>query len=110
MQPWSARCTIRHLPGRSAAEIDRVLHEARTAPGWGQGSHKAGLEDLPDGAFVARGAAAFLKWQGRLWRWSGQGYAEAGPAGSGPVTVLTPAPTIATLCAGFAPMAPLGLA
>lgn len=94
------------LPGRRAAEIDAVLHAARIGPDRRQRTHEAALADLPDGAFVMREGAALLLWRGRFWRWSGDGYADAGPqgpAGAGSVRVLTPAPVVAVLRAGYRP-------
>lgn len=97
------------LPGPKAADIDRALHLARTLPGWRQKTHRARLEDLPDGVFVHRDNAAMLIWEGRLWRWSERGYDDAGPIEDGVVEVLTPRPTVATIRAGFAPIRPASL-
>lgn len=94
------------LPGATAAEMDRVLHAARTTRDRRQVTHGAELAELPDGVFLTRAeapATPLLKWQGSLWRWSRDGYSEAGPAGSGTVRVLTPAPTVAVIRAGFIP-------
>jgi hypothetical protein len=94
------------LPGGKAAEIDRVLHSARATRDRQQVTHGAQLQDLPDGVFLTRPdapRAALLKWRGQLWRWSGAGYTGAGRANSGPVTVLTPAPAVAAIRAGYVP-------
>ncbi len=99
------------LPGRMAPEIDRVLHAARVIRSRRQVTHAAELSALPDGVFLTlpqAPGAPLLKWQGRLRRWSGEGYAEAGPAGQGAVTVLTPAPTVAAIRAGYVPGVRLG--
>jgi hypothetical protein len=99
------------LPGRMAAEIDRVLHAARVAQTRQQVTHEAELAALPDGVFLSLpdgDGAAMLKAHGRLWRWSPMGYEDAGVATGGPsVRVLTPAPTVAVIHAGYAPDMPL---
>ena len=94
------------LPGASAGEIDRMLHAARVARNRSQATHEAGLATLPDGTFLVRSEdprAALLKWRGRLWRWSGGGYSDSGRSGLGTVRVLTPAPAVAALAAGYSP-------
>ncbi|GAA4222657.1 hypothetical protein GGQ68_001042 [Sagittula marina] len=87
--------------GRSLPQsIDRILHRARI-----QRRRKVTFEaqaaDLPDGTMVAVGADAYLIRQG-IWRWSFDGYA---PANALPkhVKVLTPAPVIPVLRAGYMP-------
>lgn len=95
------------LPGETAAGVDRVLHAARVTRDRRQVTHEAEIADLPDGVFLTLSEAPeapLLKWQGRLWRWSGAGYADAGPAGRGTVRVLTPSPTVAAIRAGYAPV------
>ena len=94
------------LPGDSAAEMDRTLHAARATRDRRQVTHEERLDRLPDGAFLTAlqaPEAPLLKWRGRLWRWSGGGYADAGPATRGTARVLTPAPLVAVLRAGYAP-------
>jgi len=95
------------LPGATAAEMDRELHAARVTRDRRQVTHEAELSELPDGVFLtwpAAPAAPLLKWDGTLWRWSGEGYAAAGRAARGTVRVLTPAPAVAAIRAGYAPM------
>ncbi|MBP0481529.1 hypothetical protein [Sagittula salina] len=81
--------------------IDRALHRARI-------SHRrkvtfeAKASDLPEGTMVAVADVAFLLWKGRVWRWSFEGYTEA-DALPLTVTVLTPAPSVAVLRAGYVP-------
>ncbi|MFO1060393.1 MAG: hypothetical protein U1E53_25905 [Dongiaceae bacterium] len=90
----------------TAPEIDAVLHRARLAQGR-QATHAARLGDLPEGSFVADPAApdrALLVWAGALHPWSWQGYGPAEPLEAGRiVTVLTPAPSVAALAAGYRP-------
>ncbi|MDH3668865.1 MAG: hypothetical protein OEN23_18235 [Paracoccaceae bacterium] len=97
------------LQGASASEIDQVLHKARVTRDRRQVTHQAMLDDLPDGVFIRQDGVALLKWQGGLWRWSERGYEASGPVPRGAATVLTPAPTVAAMRAGFEPMAPVGL-
>ena len=89
----------------SAKEMDAALHPARVVPRRRtQVTHEADMAALPDGAFI--------RWQDRpalvlgdtLRPWTPSGYdpAVARPA-RGSVTVLTPAPTIAVLRAGYRP-------
>lgn len=94
------------LPGPGAGAMDATLHAARVTRDRRQVTHEARLAELPDGVFLTTpdaSGAPLLRWQGRLWRWSGAGYADTGPAGPGTVRVLTPAPTVAAIRAGYAP-------
>jgi hypothetical protein len=94
------------LPGEKAHDIDRVLHAARVTRTRQQMTHRADLAALPDGVFLTLPVAAdtpLLKWQGRLWHWSPEGYTDAGPSHSGTARVLTPAPTVAAIRAGYIP-------
>lgn len=98
------------LPGRAAHEIDRTLHAARVTRTRRQVTFEADLATLPDGVFLMRPEARdtpLLKWRGRLWLWSPEGYADAGPGRSRTVCVLTPAPTVAAIRAGYDPGASL---
>lgn len=85
-------------------EIDRALDPLRGAAAE---RPRARLGDLPDGTFVARPAApetALLIWRGGLRPWSHQGYGAAVAIdGDEEVTVLTPAPIVAALAAGYVP-------
>jgi hypothetical protein len=91
------------LPGRAAAEIDSILHAARVTRDRRQVTHRAEASTLPDGVFIAIGGAPHLIHRHRPWHWSPDGYAEAGEMPPGQVEVLTPAPTVAVLRAGYAP-------
>jgi hypothetical protein len=100
------------LPGAKAQEIDRVLHAARVTSSRQQVTHRAALATLPDGVFLTLpGAedAPLLKWCERLWRWSFEGYSATGGLPDGSVRVLTPAPTVAVIRAGYALSAPARL-
>jgi len=97
------------LPGEKVADIDHVLHAARVTRSRRQVTHTAGLAVLPDGVFLNLPDAqntAVLKNRGKLWRWSPAGYEDAGAASDYPglrVRVMTPAPTVAVIRAGYAP-------
>lgn len=93
------------LPGVKAHEIDRVLHAARVTRDRRQATHEAALSSLPDGVFLtlADDERPLLKSQGRLWHWSPEGYSDAGPGHPGAVRVLTPAPTVSAIRAGYRP-------
>jgi hypothetical protein len=92
----------------SAAAMDRELHRARVAPRTRrQIRFDAPLDDLPDAAFVLLDEAPstpLLVLGDRLLPWSASGYASSRlrPAAIG-CRVLTPAPTVALLLAGYAP-------
>jgi hypothetical protein len=92
------------LPGRTAPEIDRTLHAARVARSRAQITHKAEIATLPDGTFIAVANAPALLCGDRLLPYVPKGYGPPLPRQScGQVTVLTPAPTVATLIAGYRP-------
>jgi hypothetical protein len=96
------------LPGTKAQDIDRGLHAARVTSTRHQVTHRAELATLPDGVFLMLADAEdapLLKWRERLWRWSPEGYSDAGALSGGTVRVLTPAPTVAAVRAGYAPVA-----
>ena len=86
-----------------AAEIDRILHVARLE-GQRQRRHTALAGDLPDGAIVLVDDAAHLVLAGEALPWSPAGYGRACPLPDGEVTVLTPAPMVAVLRAGWKPV------
>ena len=96
-----------------AGAIDRALHRARVEPrSRRQIRLEAGLDDLPDGTFVLLPDAAsfpMLVEGDRLHPWSPSGYGPPRGRGSGRVSVLTPAPTLAVLRAGYAPIHLAGL-
>jgi len=90
-----------------AREIDEALHQARVTRDRRQIRIKARAEDLPEGAFVtieSRPNAAWLIWRRSLHRWSHEGYVECRPMTQvGDVLVLTPAPSLRVLAAGYRP-------
>ena len=90
----------------SAGAIDRALHQARVEPrSRRQIRVAARLDDLPDGAVVLlpNDPTPFLVRGELLHPWRPGGYGSPCTRRSGRVCVLTPAPTIAVLRAGYAP-------
>jgi hypothetical protein len=84
-------------PGADA--IDTRLHAERGR------SHEA--HHLPDGAFVARDAEAWLVRGAELLRWTPAGYAERVPRPAGFARVITPPTLVAVLRAGWRGAVPL---
>jgi hypothetical protein len=92
------------LPATAAA-IDRSLHAARVTRDRRQVRHLADPSLLPDGTMVLWEAAAHLVHRAGLRRFSMQGYGSAIPLPQqDAMTVLTPAPVVATLRAGYRPV------
>ena len=96
-------------PGRAprVREIDESLHQARVTRDRRQVRIEARAEDLPDGAFVTiedGSDAAWLIWRHSLHRWSHEGYGECRSITLvEDVLVLTPAPSLHVLAAGYRP-------
>jgi hypothetical protein len=97
-----------HGPGaRSRApDIDRALHAARLdRRSRRQATFMADVTGLPDGSFLATpDGEAWLVRRPVALRWTHHGYDAARPLPAGQVAVLTPAPTVAVLRAGYRPM------
>jgi hypothetical protein len=91
-----------------AAAMDRALHAARVDPRTRRQIRiEAALDDLPDGVFVLLGDAPLLPFLTLgdcllPWRVDGYGCARPRPAAIR-CSVLTPAPTVAVLRAGYLP-------
>ncbi|MCA0921030.1 hypothetical protein [Pseudooceanicola nanhaiensis] len=86
-----------------AGEMDRVLHAARVTRGRQQVRHEAQAQNLPDGACVLWDGRAHAVRGGALLEYTPEGYAGKLTLPHGPVTVLTPAPLVAILAAGYRP-------
>ncbi|ALN72220.1 hypothetical protein [Aureimonas sp. AU20] len=95
-------------PGAKA--VDAALHAARVTRDRRQVTYEAPLDSLPDGAMVEADGAAWLVWRGRRHRWSPAGYLDAEPLCARSVNVLTPAPTVDVLRAGYEPVLHTSLA
>ena len=96
----------RHLAHRPAArEMDSALHHERVGRARRQLTHRASPGELPDGVMIRAGGGAGLWLAGRVWPWSFGGYgAPAKLSAPGPVEVLTPPSTVATIAAGYRPL------
>lgn len=100
---WAA-ATDGGLP--SPREMDRTLHAARIVPRRRmKRTFEADLADLPDGTFLRTATGPALILGDRLVPWTPDGYGRPLPRrGAGRATVLTPAPTVAVLRAGYRPV------
>ena len=88
-----------------APEVDAALHKARIDPATrGQRRHEALARTLPDGAFILLGGRAHLIRGGQAWPHAPGGYEAPCPLPGGAITVLTPAPLIAVMRAGWRPV------
>ncbi|MCF1709583.1 hypothetical protein L0V05_12230 [Tabrizicola sp. J26] len=88
----------------SAEAMDRALHAARLGADLRQQSYAADWTSLPSGAFVQLEGASWLLMGDRLRRFTPEGYdATLRRPASGKAEVMTPAPTIAVLQAGYRP-------
>ncbi len=87
-----------------AAAMDVVLHAERLNGG-AKRLHRRQIDDLPDGAMIARGGNAFALRGNQMLRWTPSGYAEARPRLRGTTAdVLTPPSIFAVLAAGYRPL------
>ena len=84
-------------------EIDKVLHTARVTRTRQQITHEARTEALPDGTMILHESTPALLWGDSCLPYAPEGYGPAHPRPTGKVTVLTPAPSVAVLAAGFRP-------
>lgn len=88
-----------------APEVDAVLHAARIdratrrPPLW-----TAEAADLPTGSFVLLAGRAHLLQDGVALPYAPGGYGAAVPLPAGPVAVMTPAPLVAVMRAGWRPV------
>ncbi len=90
-------------PGR-AADLDRALHAGRVTRSRRQVRHEAPAPGLPDGAVFLWQETPMLALSGAALPLAPEGYGAPRDRPAGPVTVLTPAPTLAVLRAGFRPV------
>ena len=86
----------------AADDIDARLHTERRARPWVKRTHLAAADSLADGTFIALDDKTWLIRGGQLLEWTPEGYvSRRGRAKLGEVTVLTPAPIVAVLRAGY---------
>ena len=87
-----------------AGSIDRALHAARVTRDRRQVRYSGRIAALPGGAFVLHGDQPHLWLSGQLHPFTTAGYGTPIPPVDTVVTVLTPAPMVAVLNAGYAPL------
>ncbi len=85
----------------SATALDAALHAERWRPEGGRRRYTAAVADLPRGAMVAMGDAAYLVWDAALWLWSPGGYARPNEAMPAEAQVLTPPSVVRALAGGY---------
>ncbi len=100
---WQSAWQRAHGEAPTAPVMNARLHADRV-DGRGQRRFLAPVEDLPPGSFILADGAAWLVGPAALHRFAPEGYGVTRPRGSGRVTVLTPACTVAVLAAGYLPM------
>lgn len=86
-----------------AGEMDRVLHAARVTRRRQQVRHEAPADGLPAGTMVLSEGRTHAIRDGALLEYTPEGYTRKLTLPHGPVTVLTPAPLVAVLAAGYRP-------
>ena len=97
----------------SIAAIDNVLHTERMIRRTDPDAFPMDVDTLPDGVMLLAGwgdretdLAPGLIWGDCLWRWTPQGYDRPRPRPPGArLPVLTPPSVVATLAAGWRPVA-----
>ncbi len=88
-----------------AAEVDVVLHAARLDDSRkAQRRFTAAADDLPDGVFIHWQDHPHLIRQGLAIQYAAAGYGPAVPRPTGKVQVMTPAPLVAVMRAGWQPV------
>lgn len=100
---WARAWRLSRPP--KAAEMDEVLHAERWASRSGGEPASRPAVSSADGAMVLHEGAPHLVLEGRLWRWSFDGYRPV-PAqrDSAPAITITPPSILGVLAAGYRPM------
>jgi hypothetical protein len=98
---WEEGNNVRRV---RAADIDRLLHGERL-DGGRKRLHPLplSLQELPNGAMVARGNKSYLIARGQAFCWSPDGYTSFREAFADPM-LLTPPSTVRALLAGYRPV------
>ena len=86
----------------SADDLDARLDLERR-DGTEQRRHLVSGTDVPDGAMVAIGDAAYFVSRGEMFEWSSTGYRPAGSVPIGDVEMLTPPLAATALRGGYRP-------
>lgn len=89
-------------PDRMA--MDSALHHARVTRTRQQVRHQAECDTLPDYSFILWNDRAHMVHNDALHPYTPDGYGTPVPRPKGKVTVLTPAPTVNVLAAGYMPV------
>ncbi|PWK61092.1 hypothetical protein [Roseicyclus mahoneyensis] len=97
---WLAAWAQAHGP-TDRMIMDRRLHGARVTRNRAQFRHQAEAQALPDGVFVLWRDRPHLLVGAQALPFDVNGYGPAQPRPPGPVTILTPRPTVAVLAAGY---------
>jgi hypothetical protein len=84
--------------------MDSALHHARVTRTRQQVRHEAKCDTLPDYSFVLWNDRAHMVHTDALHPYTPDGYGTPVPRPKGKVTVLTPAPTVNVLAAGYVPV------
>lgn len=88
----------------SIRAVDRVLHDERALRGGAKRTFVAPMNRLPGGTMFELDGAACLVWEGRVHRWSFDGYADTDtPITQRDVSVLTPASIVRSFAGGLTP-------
>ena len=98
---WTAAHELTAAP--TADELDLVLHPQRLLRDGVRTTEPGELDALPDGVFIRWRDDSWLWRGGRLHRWTPAGYTDRRDRLDGPVRVLTPPSTVATIRAGYRP-------
>ena len=102
------RSFLNQADATSADELDRRLHAERLGGDvLGRRLHETQAEELPDGAFVLLGGAAYLVLGDACLRWTPGGYAEQRRRPRGRVEVVTPPTSLRVLGSGWTGSLPL---
>lgn len=100
---FRAAWTSAGLPGTTAPALDAHLHASRLTADRQQQRHTARAESLPDGTFILQAMPQLIL--GALaFPFTPAGYLSPIPRPTGPVQVMTPAPSVAALSAGYRPL------
>ena len=109
-RPVSSAVAVMVTPGSAALvssvtapAMDAVLHPARLARAPDGATHHARAAALPDGAMILHAGRPALILGPRALPFAPSGYGAPLPRPVGDVAVLTPAPIVAVLRAGYRP-------
>lgn len=100
---WRTAWATAHGPS-SRLSMDRALHKARVSRGRCQIRHTAPVDTLPDGCFILWRGEPHMVRGDFFYRYETVGYSPATPRMDGHAEVLTPAPSVAALAAGYRPV------